>query len=127
MPYDRPTMHLSHRLSPTDRRCDSPFDDAAHDAAHDVVPYAHSGMLRAPPRRADEHTRAPKHSSCAPPRPSQVYDAVRTRKGPWTVKHLVNMHGTRYTVDNSRKTYLTPELAQGRQRIRHWVKRRRTA
>lgn len=49
------------------------------------------------------------------------------RKGPWFVKHLVHMHGTRYDVDHARMRFLSSEVDQGRKRIRHWLSLPETA
>ena len=52
---------------------------------------------------------------------THVYGPARTTKGPFVVKHLWTVHGTRYQVDHSHERRLATELDAGRRRITHWL------
>jgi hypothetical protein len=54
---------------------------------------------------------------------THVYGPRRTRKGPFIVKHLWTVHGTRYAVDQSHERRLAGELDSGRRRIERWLSR----
>ena len=49
------------------------------------------------------------------------------RKGPWLVRHRVEIHGTRYDVDRTHELRLRTELAQGTQQLQNWLARRPAA
>jgi len=51
---------------------------------------------------------------------TKVYDE-RMRRGPFTVQHMVDFQGTRYSVDRSHELALENELRDGRRRIEHWI------
>ena len=52
---------------------------------------------------------------------TKVYGPARTTKGPWLVRHLWTIHGTRYSVDHSHERRLSSELVAGQQRIVDWL------
>lgn len=52
---------------------------------------------------------------------THVYGPQRTRQGPWLVRHLLYVHGTRYQVDYSRERKLMGELQDGRRRLKNWL------
>ena len=53
-----------------------------------------------------------------------MYGTERMRKGPWYVRHLVSLHGTRYDVDLEHEGKLAEELRRGRDRISEWLRSR---
>ena len=57
---------------------------------------------------------------------SKVYGPRRTRKGPWLVRHMVQIHGTRYDVDRAHERKLVGELDLGRKRLEQWLSKRAT-
>lgn len=53
---------------------------------------------------------------------TQVYGQTgRMRKGPWLVRHRVDIHGTRYDVDHSHEARLRGELTDGCAQIQRWL------
>ena len=54
---------------------------------------------------------------------TRVYGPARTTKGPWLVKHLWQVHGTRYAVDHSHERLLVGEIVKGEEAIQRWLAR----
>ena len=55
-----------------------------------------------------------------------VYGQERFSKGPFIVRHHVDLHGTRYSVDHSHEGLLNQELNIGRERIEAWLRSQQT-